>query len=69
MSSIGSSLAVIALGAILAFAVRVETTGIDIQIVGVILMVVGLIGLAYGTYRYYLARRRASSTNTIDTIE
>jgi len=69
MSSVGSSLAVIALGAILAFAVRIETTGIDIQIVGVILMVVGLIGLAYGTYRYYLARRRASATNTIDTIE
>jgi len=68
--TIGSSLAVIALGAILAFAVRVETAGVDLQTVGWILMIVGLIGLAYGTYRYYLVRRRSSTgPSTLDSID
>ena len=35
----------IAVGAILAFAVNVTTSGIDLDTVGVILMVVGLLGL------------------------
>ncbi|HUP86677.1 MAG TPA: DUF6458 family protein [Acidimicrobiales bacterium] len=43
---IGVSIFLLALGAILAFAVDVTTSGIDINTVGVILMVVGAIGLA-----------------------
>ncbi|MEA2684979.1 MAG: hypothetical protein QOE93_174 [Actinomycetota bacterium] len=43
---IGVSVFLIALGAVLAFAVNVQTTGIDLATVGVILMVVGGIGLA-----------------------
>jgi hypothetical protein len=39
------SLLVIALGAILAFAVDVTTSGIDLHTVGWILIVVGLVGL------------------------
>jgi Zn-dependent protease with chaperone function len=42
---IGVSIFLIAVGAILAFAVDVTTEGIDLQTVGVILMVVGAIGL------------------------
>ena len=41
---IGSSLFLIAVGAILYFAVTATLAGIDIQIVGLILMVIGLIG-------------------------
>ena len=41
-----TSLILIAVGAILAFAVSYEVVGIDIQTVGVILMIVGAIGLA-----------------------
>ena len=41
-----TSLIFIAVGAILAFAVSFEVVGIDIQTIGVILMVVGAIGLA-----------------------
>ena len=41
-----TSLVLIAAGAILAFAVSVELAGINIQTVGVILIVVGGIGLA-----------------------
>jgi hypothetical protein len=43
---IGVSIFLLALGAILAFAVDVQANGIDINTVGVILMVVGAIGLA-----------------------
>jgi hypothetical protein len=43
---IGVSIFLLALGAILAFAIDVQTNGIDLNTVGVILMVVGAIGLA-----------------------
>jgi len=42
---IGVSIFLIALGAVLAFAVDVSTSGIDLNTIGVILMVVGVIGL------------------------
>jgi hypothetical protein len=42
---IGVSVFLIALGAVLAFAVNVTVQGIDLQTVGVILMGVGAIGL------------------------
>ncbi len=41
---IGVSLVLIAAGAILTWAVSAEVSGVDIQTVGVILMVVGIIG-------------------------
>ncbi len=43
--SIGTSIFLIALGAILYFAVNASLAGIEIQTIGVILMVVGVIGL------------------------
>jgi hypothetical protein len=42
-TGIGTSLVLIAVGAILAFAVDYEVTGIDVQTIGGILMVVGII--------------------------
>lgn len=42
---IGVSIFLIALGAILAFAVNVQTDGANLDTIGVILMVVGVIGL------------------------
>jgi hypothetical protein len=42
---IGASVFLIAIGAILAFAVDVAVSGIDLSTVGVILMIVGAIGL------------------------
>ena len=42
---IGVSLFLIALGAILAFAVEVDLGGVELDTVGVILMIVGAIGL------------------------
>lgn len=42
----GTSIVLIAVGAILRFAVTVTTTGFNIHTVGVILMVAGAVGLA-----------------------
>jgi hypothetical protein len=42
---IGSSLFLIAVGAILFFAIDADVSGIEISTVGVILMVIGVIGL------------------------
>jgi hypothetical protein len=41
----GVSLVLIATGAILTWAVTAEVSGVDIQIVGVILLIVGIAGL------------------------
>ena len=41
---IGASLILIALGAILAFAVDAEVSGMDVQTIGWILLVVGIVG-------------------------
>jgi hypothetical protein len=46
--TIGGSLFLIAVGAILAFAVTASVAGIDLQTVGWILMVVGVVGLLLG---------------------
>ncbi len=42
---IGASLFLIAIGAILAWAVDAELAGVDIQTIGIILLVVGIVGL------------------------
>jgi hypothetical protein len=48
--TIGTSLFLIAVGAILKFAVSVTVEGVDLHTVGVILMVVGGVGLVLGVY-------------------
>ncbi|TDD94048.1 DUF6458 family protein [Actinomadura rubrisoli] len=55
--TIGGSIALIIIGAILAYAVNYEFSGVDIRLVGVILMVGGLIGLVVGIVRIASARR------------
>ena len=42
---LGTSLVLIAIGAILEFAIRVSTPGFNIHTVGIILMVVGALGV------------------------
>jgi hypothetical protein len=46
--TVGGSLFLIAVGAILYFAVTADLAGVDIQTVGLILMIVGVVGLAIG---------------------
>lgn len=55
---IGTSIVLIAIGAILKYAVTASVSGIDIQTVGVILMVAGIIGLVLSLLWTAMARRR-----------
>jgi len=55
---IGTSLFLIAVGAILTFAVDANVSGIEISTVGVILMVVGVIGLLISLFFLGEWRRR-----------
>lgn len=48
----GFSLFLVALGAILAFAVNLQVRGIELDVVGYILMAVGAIGLVYSVFAY-----------------
>ena len=55
--TIGSSIFLIAVGAILRYAVTASVSGIDLQVVGLILMVAGAIGLVIGLFMMTTARR------------
>jgi hypothetical protein len=50
MPTIGTSLFLIAVGAILKFAVTLTVAGIDLHTVGVILIIIGCVGLILGLY-------------------
>jgi Zn-dependent protease with chaperone function len=59
--TIGSSILLIAVGAILKWAVTAQVKGFDIQTAGTVLFVVGLFGLALSLiYTFWWARRDAS---------
>jgi len=53
---IGSALFLIAVGAILRYAVTWELSGFDIQLAGLILMIVGVVGLIIAFYRRLVRR-------------
>jgi hypothetical protein len=54
--TIGASIFLIALGAILKYAVDVTVSGIEIQTIGLILMIAGVVGLVIGLF--LLTQRR-----------
>jgi hypothetical protein len=62
---IGASLVLIALGAILKFAVTTSVRGVDLSTVGVILMIVGAVGLLISLA--LLATRRRTDVVVRDT--
>ena len=63
---IGASLALIAIGAILTFAVHTENTrGFDVGTAGVILMIVGAVGLLISLI-WMMTRRRTDVVHTGD---
>jgi hypothetical protein len=55
----GISLFLIAVGAILYFAVNVSVSGLEIDTIGIILMVIGAIGFLWSMFVLYGARGRA----------
>ena len=58
--TIGAALFTIAAGAVLAFAVTADVAGIDLQIVGYILLAIGVLGLVIGLWAAAAGRRRAA---------
>ena len=54
--TIGASLFLIAVGAILKYAVTAGLAGIDLQTTGLILMLVGVLGLVLGLFLWNSAR-------------
>jgi ABC-type antimicrobial peptide transport system permease subunit len=63
---IGTSLFLIAVGAILYFAVTASISGLSIQTIGLILMIVGVIGLAISLFLISSARRERPVTRDRD---
>jgi Domain of unknown function (DUF6458) len=55
---IGTSIFLIAAGAILRYAVDFEVTGVEIHTVGLILMIVGIIGLVISLAVMFMGDRR-----------
>jgi len=64
--TIGTSLLLIAVGAILKYAVTAHVSGVDIQTVGVILMLIGILGLILSLLYTFLWSDRARSRRTAD---
>jgi heme/copper-type cytochrome/quinol oxidase subunit 2 len=56
--TIGTSLFLIAAGAILRYAVTAHVSGISLHVVGLILMIVGVVGLVIGLAMLASARSR-----------
>lgn len=63
---IGVSIFLIALGAILAFATNFELAGLDIQVVGWILMLVGIVGLVMTALIWGPRRRAATRADVVE---
>jgi hypothetical protein len=64
---LGTGLAFIAIGAILAFATHFTLNGIDVQTIGWILMLVGVASIAF-TMLYVRPRRRGTVTEVIGEV-
>jgi Co/Zn/Cd efflux system component len=63
--TIGSAILLIAIGAILKWAVTAHVKGFDIQTTGTVLFIVGLVGLALAmVYTFLLADRRRIDDHT-----
>ena len=67
--SIGMSLFLLAVGAILKFAITDSISGIDLETVGVILMVVGVIGLLLSLLYMSMWRDRGSAVRRERYVE
>jgi hypothetical protein len=60
----GGSIALIVIGAILRFAISYSPSGIDLQLVGVILIIAGIVGLIISLVWMFGRRRRTVTTTS-----
>ncbi len=61
---IGVSIFLIAVGAILAFAVNADVSGLDIAVIGYILMIVGVLGLIMTAFIW--GPRRSARSDVVE---
>lgn len=67
--TIGASIFLLAVGAILRFAVSDTVDGVDLRVIGLILMACGVLGLIIGLFQTASTRRgRAVSTTYTDEV-
>ena len=64
--TIGTSLFLIAVGAVLRYAVEATVAGFDIQTAGLILIIIGAIGLVIGLFMMLSDRRRTDERVVYD---
>jgi hypothetical protein len=57
--TVGGSIFLIAVGAILRYAVTDSIKGVDLVTIGLILMIAGIVGLVIGLFMYTTGRREA----------
>lgn len=65
--SIGAGIFLLIVGAVLAFAVEVQVSGIDLKLVGYILMAAGVVGLILGLV--LMTRRRQAVSTTRSAVD
>ena len=63
---IGTSIFLTAIGAILYFAVNASVSGIEIQTIGLILMIVGIVGLVISLFYATMWRDRTATAAPAD---
>lgn len=63
--SLGAGIFLVVVGAVLAFALNVQVSGIDLHLVGYILMVAGLVGVVLGIVLLTRKRQSVSTSRTI----
>lgn len=62
--SLGGGIVLVVIGAILAFALNVQVTWIDLHLVGYILMIAGAVGIVLGIVLMSRRRRSVATTRT-----
>lgn len=65
--SLGSGIGLFVIGAILAFAIHVQTAWVNLQLVGYILMAAGVVGIIIGII--LLTRRRQSVSTSRSAVD
>ena len=64
--TVGGSIFLIAVGAILRYAVTDSISGIDLATIGLILMIAGIVGLVIGLFMYANASRRTAPAAPVE---
>ena len=65
---LGTAIVLLALGAILTFALNVDVSGIDLQVVGWILMIVGALGIVLELAVWGPRQRRVTRTSDAHVV-